>query len=114
MSKSTYPLKLPLSIKKAAQRFGEGRWRVFEPMDRGSGRRKSWSGGNCSRLLQETSGECYRRRAHEASADRAEEYSRGGRQASIGRMTEVVIAKRSRACVEASVVDCLGRRGVPR
>jgi len=38
--KSTYPLKLPLSIKKAAQRLAKEDGGVFERVDRGHGRPK--------------------------------------------------------------------------
>src|SRR5882762_6958374 len=78
MSKSTYPLKLPLSIKKGCPKAGERRWRVFEPVDRGSGRRKSWSGGNRSRLLQEASRQGHRRGTDEVSAHRAQGRARCG------------------------------------
>jgi hypothetical protein len=60
---------------------GEGRWRVFEPVDRGSGRRKSWSGGNRGRLLQEASRQGHRRRTDEVSAHRAQGRARWGGRA---------------------------------
>src|ERR1700676_5288333 len=90
MSKATYPLKLPLSIKKAAQ---------VEPMDRGSGRRKSWSGGNRGRLFQEAGSQGHRRRTHEVSSHRAQTRSRAGRHTPI-------------ATIKFSVEAGLGRRTV--
>jgi hypothetical protein len=75
MSKATYPLKLPLSIKKAAQRLAKEdgvSLRNPEPMDRGSGRLKSRGGGNRRRLFQEADWQGYGRRTHEVSTYRAQ------------------------------------------
>jgi hypothetical protein len=79
MSKSTYPLKLPLSIKKAAQRLAKEDGVSLNQWDRGSGRRKSWSGGNRGRLLQEASGQRQRRTTDEVSAHRGQGRARGRR-----------------------------------
>lgn len=81
MSKAMYPLRLPLSVEKAAA--GERRRRVFESMDRGSGGRKSRSGGNRSGLFQETRRPGHGRGTHEVSAHCGQNRARGGRRAPI-------------------------------
>jgi predicted HicB family RNase H-like nuclease len=47
MSKATYPLKLPLSIKKAAQRLAKEDGVSLNQWIAAAVAEKSWSGGNC-------------------------------------------------------------------
>jgi hypothetical protein len=64
VSKPTYPLKLPLSIKKAAQRLAKEDGVSSNPMDRGRGRREVGAVETNGRLFQETSRQGHLRFPH--------------------------------------------------
>src|SRR6266700_7682504 len=61
-------------------------------MDRGSCRRKSWSGGNRGGLFQEAGRQGRRRRTHEVSSHRAQTRGRTGRHAPIATIKFLVEA----------------------
>src|SRR3984957_15040044 len=83
MSKATYPLKLPLSIKKAAQRLAKEDGVSLNQWIAGAGAEKSGGGGNGGRLFQEAGRQGHRRRTHEVSSHRAQTRSRAGRHTPI-------------------------------
>ena len=66
-------------------------------MDRGSGRLKSWSGGNRGRLFQEEGGQGRRGRTHEVSSYRTKTRARAGRHAPIAKIKFRVEAGLGRA-----------------
>jgi hypothetical protein len=50
MSKASYPLKLPASIKAAAARLAKEGWRVAQPVDFGGDCAEDRRGRNCRRF----------------------------------------------------------------
>jgi len=86
MSKATYPLKLPLSIKKAAQRLAKEDGVSLNQWIAAAVAEKSWSGGNRGRLLQEAGRQGRRGRTHEVSSYRTQTRARAGRHTPIGKI----------------------------
>jgi hypothetical protein len=84
MSKATYPLKLPLSIKKAAQRLAKedgvslNQWIAVAVAE------KVGVVENCGRVLQEANRKGNRRRTHEVSLHRSQTRARTGRHNPLG------------------------------
>lgn len=79
MSKAIFSLRLPASIKKAAERLAKEDGVSLNQMDRLCSRTKSGSRGNRRRLLQEASGERYRSRPDKIPAQSTESRARARR-----------------------------------
>ena len=83
MSKATYPLKLPLSVKKAAQRLAKEDGVSLNQWIAAAVAEKVGVVEIAADFFRKRAGKGHRRRSHEVSSHRAQTRSRAGRHTPI-------------------------------